>query len=183
MTDSVIARRYAGALFSLGKKQGGKALNSHGASLADLSNALEIEPKLDLVLKSPVISIDEKKGLMNSLLEKIGADQTMRNFCFLLADKERLGSLKDIASWYGIMLDAANGVLRGKVTTAIVLSPEKQQALKEELQKKAGKDMELTFSVDPEILGGLVLAVGDKVLDTSLRAQLGILQDILRRGM
>lgn len=183
MTDTVVARRYAGALFSLGKKQGGDALNSYGACLSELGRLITETPQFEQLLKSPVIGIAEKKAVMASLLEKLSATPTMRNFCFLLADKERLGSLKEIASWYGIFLDEANGILRGRVTTAIKLTPEKQQSLKENLRKKTGRDMELTFTVDPEILGGLVLAVGDKVLDTSLRAQLGILGEILKRGM
>lgn len=183
MTDNVVARRYAGALFSLGKKQGLEALNSHGECLGSLCGAMAAEPRLEQVLKSPVIGIEEKKAILGSILEKLGGDKTMRNFCFLLADKERLGSLKAIADWYGILLDAANGILRGKVITAIALNPERQESLKQELQKKSGKNMELTFSVDPSILGGLVLAVGDKVMDSSLRAQLGMMHDILRRGI
>ncbi|MDE7241338.1 ATP synthase F1 subunit delta, partial [Desulfovibrio sp.] len=120
---------------------------------------------------------------LSALLDKLGADKTMRNFCFLLADKERLASLRQIAEWYGILLDEANGVLRGKVITAIKLSKAKQEKLKAELAKKSGGDIELAFSVDPEILGGMVLAVGDKVLDSSLRAQLGILRETFKRGV
>ncbi|MDE6735758.1 MAG: F0F1 ATP synthase subunit delta [Desulfovibrio sp.] len=183
MTDTVVARRYASALFSLGRREGGDALGRHGACLAALGEMVAEEPKLGSVLKSPVIGVEEKKGVLGALLDKLGADKTMRNFCFLLADKERLGSLRQIADWYGILLDEANGVLRGKVITAVKLSKEKQAKLKAELAKKSGGDIELAFSVDPEILGGMVLAVGDKVLDSSLRAQLGILRETFKRGV
>ena len=135
------------------------------------------------MLKSPVVGVEEKKGVLGALLEKLGADQTMRNFCFLLADKERLASLRQIAGWYGILLDEANGVLRGRVITAVKLSKAKREQLRAELAKKSGGDIELAFSVDPEILGGMVLAVGDKVLDSSLRAQLGILRETFKRGV
>ena len=183
MTDTVVARRYASALFSLGRREGGDALGRHGACLAALGEMVVEEPKLGSLLKSPVIGVEEKKGVLGALLDKLGADKTMRNFCFLLADKERLGSLRQIADWYGILLDEANGVLRGKVITAVKLSKEKQAKLKAELAKKSGGDIELAFSVDPEILGGMVLAVGDKVLDSSLRAQLGILRETFKRGV
>ena len=183
MTDTVVARRYASALFSLGRREGGDALSRHGACLAALGEMVAEEPKLGAVLKSPVIGVEEKKGVLGALLDKLGADKTMRNFCFLLADKERLGSLVQIADWYGILLDDANGVLRGKVITAVKLSKEKQEKLRAELAKKSGGDIELAFSVDPEILGGMVLAVGDKVLDSSLRAQLGILRETFKRGV
>lgn len=183
MNDAIVARRYAAALFSLGKKQGEAAMDSYGQSLAELAEMLSSEPKLGQLLRSPVIGPDEKKAVLGALLDRMSAAPAMRNFCFLLADKERLGSLASIADWYGIMLDEAHGVLRGKVITAIKLSPERQVKLKEDLQKKIGKDMELVFSVDPEILGGMILAVGDRVLDSSLRAQLGAMRENLRRGM
>lgn len=183
MTDTVVARRYASALFALGAKEGGDARQRHGECLAELAEILSLEPKLGLALKSPVVEIAEKKAVMGAILDKLNADKTMRNFCFLLADKKRLAALAEIARWYGMMLDDANGVSRGRVITAIKLSPEKQNRIREDLKKKIGGDIELTFGVDPDILGGMVLAVGDRVLDSSLRAQLGILRENLRRGI
>lgn len=182
MTNALVARRYADALFSIGKKQGSATLDAYGANLAELCRLAAEEPRLGQILKSPVIAVAEKKAVLGAILEKMAADATLRNFCFLLADKERLGELQGICDWYGILLDNAKGILRGKVLTAIALSPEKQAKLKNSLQEKAGRQMELEFAVDPEILGGMVLAVGDKVLDTSLRAQLGVLGSILKRG-
>ncbi len=183
MTEKVVARRYAGALFSLGKKQGAEALAGHGACLDELAGLMADAPALAQVLKSPVISIDEKKKVLSAIIEKLPADRTMRNFCFLLADKERLGALPEIAKWYGMLLDDANGVLRGRVITAIKLTPARQEEIREALKEKSGSDIELSFEVDPEILGGMVLAVGDRVLDSSLRAQLGALRENLRRGI
>lgn len=183
MTDTVIAHRYAQALFSLGDREGPAALAKHGACLKGLAEMIDMQPMLSQTLKSPAIDIKDKKAVLATLLDRLGADGTMRNFCFLLADKKRLGSLCTIAESYVRMLDEVNGIKRGKVTTAIQLTPAKQSALKDALQKKAGGKMELVFAVDPEILGGMVLAVGDKVLDSSLRAQLGNLRETLIRGI
>lgn len=183
MTDNVVAHRYAQALFSLSGREGADARAKHGRCLAELAEMLAIQPRLAQTLKSPVVEISEKKAVLAELLKLLKADGTMRNFCFLLADKNRLASLGSIAEAYGLMLDEANGVRRGRVTTAIKLSPAMQATLKKELEKKAGGPMELVFTIDPGILGGMVLAVGDKVLDSSLRAQLGILRETLRRGM
>lgn len=183
MTETVGSRRYAGALFSLSGREGGNARERHGECLAGLVEMMRLEPRLAQTLKSPVISAQEKKGVLGELLKYLDADATMRNFCFLLADKGRLGELAAIERCYGDMLDAANGVLRGKVITAIRLTQAKQEKLKEELKRKIGSDIELRFDVDPEILGGMVLAVGDKVLDSSIRAQLGILRETLIRGI
>ncbi len=182
MIDTVVARRYANAIFALGKKDGDAALSSRGECLAAIRELLASTPGLDLTLKSPVIGVDEKKAILEKLLEKLKADQTMRNFCFLLADKERLAFLGGIAAWYGKLLDEAKGIIRGQCITAVKLSADKKSKLKDTLQQKAGTDIELTFAVDKDILGGMVLKMGDRVLDASLRAQLGILRETFKRG-
>ena len=166
MTDTVIARRYASALFNLSRKEGNESLANHGIYLQELGQMVAEEPKFGLLLKSPIIDVQEKKAVLSGILDKLGADRTMRNFCFLLADNERLGSLREIADWYGILLDEA-----------------KREEIRERLKKKLDHDIELRFRVDPEILGGMVLSVGDKVLDSSLRAQLKILRENLKRGI
>ena len=106
----------------------------------------------------------------------------MRSFCFLLADKERLAFLREISAWYGKLLDEAKGIVRGELVTAVKLSADKKAKLKESLEKKTGTALELTFAVDKDILGGMVLKMGDRVLDASLRAQLGILRETFKRG-
>ena len=178
MTDAIVARRYAGAIFALGKQQGDEALSRYGSDLAALGDMLAASPKLDAALKSPVISIDEKKAVMGKLLKKIKADKTVSNFCLLLADKERLAYLGEIVGWYGKLLDDAKGIIRGTLTTAVELTDNKRA----ELKKKAGASIELAFDVDASILGGVVLKVGDRVLDASLRAQLAILRETFKRG-
>lgn len=182
MTDTIVASRYAGALFALGSRAGRDAREQNGAVLQNLAEMLKTEPRLEQVFKSPVVTSAEKKAIVSKLLGLVGADRIMSNFCNLLADKNRLGELAGIAARYAELLDEANGVLRGNVVTAIKLSPAKQEKIKAELKKKLGRDIELTFGIDPEILGGMVLTVGDKVLDSSLRAQLGIMRQILIRG-
>lgn len=183
MTDTVVARRYANAIFALSRKDGEDALSRHGDCLAALGGMLAAAPGLDMTLKSPVISVEEKKAVLGKLLDKLNADGMVRNFCFLLADKERLGFLREITAWYGKLLDEAKGVIRGQLVTAVKLTPEKQAALKAALEEKTGADIELTFAVDDAILGGMVLKMGDRVLDASLRAQLGILRETFKRGV
>ena len=113
MTDTVVARRYANAIFALSRKEGDDALTRHGDCLATLGGIIAAAPGLDMTLKSPVISVEEKKAVMGKLLDKLKADQIMRNFCFLLADKERLAFLREIANWYGNCWMEAKGVIRG----------------------------------------------------------------------
>ena len=182
MINTVVARRYANAIFALGAKEGDDALNRHGKCLAGIEGMIAENASLDMTLKSPVVSIEEKKAVVAKLLDSLDADKTVRNFCFLLAEKERLGFLREIAVFYGKLLDEKRGVIRGKVTTAIPLSNERQAEIRASLQQKSGSDIELQFDVDEAILGGRVLHMGDRVLDSSLRAQLGILRKTFKRG-
>ena len=182
MINTVVARRYANAIFALGKKDGDKALNARGECLAALNELLSQIPQLDLALKSPVVAVDEKKAVLDKLLKQLKADTTLRNFCFLLADKERLAFLGDIAVRYGKLLDEAKGIIRGQCITAVELPGDKKAELVKTLRAKAGKEIDLTFAVDKDILGGMVLKMGDRVLDASLRAQLAILRENFKRG-
>ncbi len=182
MTNTVIARRYANALFSLGKKSGIKNLEEYGQNLTDLEACVVNSPALDKVFKSPVVTAQEKKSVLSKVLTQMGADTTLTNFCLLLADKNRLSNLKDISIIFGKLLDQEKGILRGSLVTAISIDTKKKNAIKKQLEEKAGKSIDLNFEVDESILGGVVLHVGDRVLDASLRAQLAVLRKTIKRG-
>lgn len=183
MTGSVLAARYAGAIFALDKKAGEQAMTSHGAIFGALGEILAMSPALGMTLKSPAITPDEKKAVMGKILDKLDADRVMRNFCDLLADKGRLGDLGRIATAYRDLLDEEKGIYRGSVITAVPLTARKQAALAKKLRKKVDGEMALTFMVDPGILGGMVLTIGDRVLDSSLRAQLEGMRETFKRGV
>ncbi len=182
MTGNIAARRYARALFSLGRQKGLPELEKFGADLAVLRSALELSPDLAKVFRTPAFSADEKQRLVGALAKKLDLGLPVRNFCLLLADKDRLAQLSAIADVYKELLDAEKGVLRGELITAVELDAGKRGALLEQLEKKAGRKLELSFAVDSSVLGGVLLKVGDRVMDASLRAQLSILKDNIKRG-
>lgn len=183
MTDTRIARRYASAAFRLAQKEGGDIPGKRGQVLKDLRDMLDVCPALEAVFKSPIVTVQEKKNILSALLDKVDSDTTTRNFCYLLADKDRLAFFRAIVQAYETRLDEAQGVIRGKLTTAVALGKAKQDAIRADLVAKAGgKEIELSFAVDQAILGGVVLKIGDRVLDASLRAQLEILRETFKRG-
>ena len=182
MTGNIVAHRYARALFALGKKSGLPELESYAASLAGMRQALTASPDLVRVFRNPIFSIAEKKKLVGSIAKKIKLEGPTLNFCLLLAEKGRLDCLEAIATVFDELLDAEKGVLRGKLLTAINLDQAKQAAITAQLETTAKRSLTLEFGVEPEILGGVVLKVGDQVMDASLRAQLSILKDTIKRG-
>lgn len=182
MSCNIVANRYAKALFFLGREAGPEKLQAFGSSLGGLGEAYSVSPPLALVLCSPLFSVDEKRKTLQSLGKKLSTDDTVLNFCYLLAEKKRMDMLPAIVSAFNALLDEENNVVRGEVLTAVALDEKKQQSVLKALGKKTDSTLELEFGVDPEILGGVMLKVGDKVLDASLRAQLSILKDSIKRG-
>ena len=182
MTADIVARRYAKALFALGQEKGDAELEAYGKDLATVAAELEGSEELLKVFRNPIFSVEAKKAIIGQVLEKLGPGQTIKNFCFLLADKQRLAWLPEIEAYYGVLLDQAKGVVRGELVTAIDLPDARQEAVKKQLADQLGKELILDFSADADILGGVVLKVGDKILDASLRAQLNAMKEQIKRG-
>ena len=182
MIGNIISKRYARALFNLGIEGGMDQMEHFGQSLYALSEAVEGNKRLRELLASPVITSNEKKNVTLSLLKKAGGGDMEKRFCELLADRNRLSLLSAIAFDYKAMSDDAKGISQGRVTTAIELEDKRKAAIVSQLENQTGRKLELVFSVNPEILGGIVLHVGDTVCDASLRAQLDNLRESIKRG-
>ena len=182
MIGNVVSRRYASALFSIGKEAGMAELERYGASLSALGEAVEKTPKLAEAFRNPVLSSEEKKKVVLSLLDVAGGGAVEQKFCALLADKGRLDLLPAIAADFGVMLDEASGISRGVVTTAVELDEEYMDKIKSKLESQTGRKLVLEFVIEPSIIGGIVLRVGDSVYDASLRAQLDNLRESIKRG-
>lgn len=182
MTGNIVSRRYAKALFAVGEKQGKDQIAAYGQELQELAGALLEAPEAMSFFRNPTFNADEKKSVMNQIVAKTGANQMVKNFCDLLAEKDRLSVLPAIAADYKKMLDEFQGVIAGEMITAKPLSEERKSELKKRLEDQTGKKLELEFADSADILGGVVLKIGDKVLDASLKAQLQILKENIKRG-
>ncbi len=182
MTGNIVARRYASALFALGKKSGLAELEKYSSALTGMRSVLEASPDLVRVFRTPIVTGEEKSKLVKTVAEKLGFGGTILNFLLLLAEKNRLDQIEAIACVYDDLLDAEKGILRGKLFTAVEMQAEEQTKLVSALEQQAKRTLALEFGVSPEIIGGVVLKVGDLVMDASLRAQLSILKDTIKRG-
>ena len=182
MIGSVVSRRYARALFTLGKSGKKGTLEKVGENLAAMADLVKESPELARLFRDPAFTPEEKRGVISALSKKLGVNKVTRNFCFLLADNDRLVNIERINAEFQAMLNTHNNVLQGEVVTAIPLANEKREKMLAQLEKKAGYTLALDFTVDETLLGGMVLKVGDKVMDASLRTQLSLLKDTIKRG-
>lgn len=183
MSGDIVARRYARALFALGKKKGLPELEKLGSDLSALNAAVSSSSELLQLYKNPLFGVGEKLKVTEAILDELKASDYTRNFCRLLAEKGRLVTLPDITVGFGELLDAEKGIIRGELVTAVELNETKRKTVLEELNKQVKQTLELIYSVNPDLLGGVLLKVGDQVLDASLRAQLSILKENIKRGV
>jgi len=157
-------------------------MEAYGKDLAGLAAVLMDSPELLRMFRNPIFTREEKKAIVEKLLSKANPTKTVKNFCFLLAEKDRLSCLLEIEAHFGVLLDEAKGIIRGELVTAIELEDAKQIEVKKQLADQLGKELILDFSSDAGILGGVVLKVGDKILDASLKAQLNAMKEQIKRG-
>jgi len=182
LTGNVVSRRYAKALFAIGAAKGEADQAKYGEQLIALGDSMMDGPEAMGFFRNPSFSAEEKKAVLNQLVDKMSVDPMVKNFCDLMADKGRVEMLPAVAADYKVMMDAVSGVISGELITVSELNEERKSAIQANLEKQAGKKLELAFATDKEILGGIVLKVGDKVMDASLKAQLQILKENIKRG-
>ncbi len=182
MTGNIVSRRYAQALFSIGQEKGKKELAAYGQSLEQLAEMVRESDDFSRFFRNPVFTSEEKKAVLQEIFTKAPAPDEVKNFCFLLADKDRLPLLIEIQEHFTKLLNAAQGIISGDLTTAVTLSEALRTSIQNSLKSKIKKEVRLSFSVDKGLLGGFKLKIGDKVMDASIKTQLEILKENIKRG-
>jgi F-type H+-transporting ATPase subunit delta len=172
---AVIARTYARALFGAAKEQG--RLVEVREELDLFADAIREVPELQALIRNPELDTRAKIGALDALLE--GADELLRNFVRLVTEKGRAPMLEEIAREYDELVAAEARILNVELTTAYELSDSEAASIVDQIEKAAGRRVEAARSVDPELIGGLVLKVGSLEVDSSVRGRL----DRLRREL
>ncbi len=168
--DGGLAGRYANALFELAQDQ--KSVDAVSADLASLRRAMETSADLTRLVRSPMFSAGDHAKALKAVLEKMGANALTEKFVLLLAQKRRLFVLTQIISAYEHLLAKSRGETEAEVTSARPLGADEIAELKATLKSKLGKEPRLHTRTDPALLGGLVVKVGSRMIDSSLRTKL-----------
>lgn len=172
-----LAGRYANAVFELAQDQ--KAVDAVSADLAALRKALESSPDLARLVRSPVFSAEDQVRALKAILAKMDARELTTKFVLLLAQKRRLSALSGIIKAFESRVAKSRGETEAEVASARPLSDNEVAELKATLKSRLGKEPRLSTKVDPTLLGGLVVKVGSRMIDSSLRTKL----DALRAAM
>ncbi len=173
-----IAQVYAHALFEVAQENG--VTDDVHEQLGQFADELESNRDLQVFFFSPYFSSQEKKEGISRIVE--GADERFVNFLELLAERHRMPALMRVRRAYDALWRQENKLLPVTVTSAIELDEELVRGLGERIEEQTGKKVELTSRVDPDVLGGLVLQVGNMVLDASIRNRLEQLRKQVARA-
>ncbi|MEI9986718.1 MAG: F0F1 ATP synthase subunit delta [Aliidongia sp.] len=175
---SGLAGRYATALFELAGQE--KALDQVAQDLRTLGGMIDESADLKRLIRSPVLSRDAQGAAMKSLLERADLSAMTRNFVGLVARNRRLFALPGMISGYLQLLAERRGEIRAEVTAAQEMSPAQVTAINDQLKRAVGSKVAVDIRVDPAIIGGLVVKVGSRMVDGSLRSKLQRLQLAMR---
>jgi F-type H+-transporting ATPase subunit delta len=171
-TSSVsgVAERYASALYDLARE--GSAVRRIEAELQTIGRLIDASPDLRRLVRSPVFSAEEQERAIGAVADRADIRGLSGNFLRLVARNRRLFALPGIILAFSEMAARERGEVTADVTSAHRLSDEQVAELKRVLKEKLGKDVTLQARVNPAILGGLVVKVGSRMIDTSLRTRL-----------
>jgi F-type H+-transporting ATPase subunit delta len=176
MINRTVARRYAQALFSLGAER-----DELGRVESDFSTVVEVvqdEPQLKGILENELVPVEKKEALLEETFGEVCSPLTL-NFLRLLIEKNRQEYLTDIYVEFRQYADEARGIQEANVTLAEEPSEETRQVLREGLEKLTGKKIRMVTSIDPDIIGGVVVRIGDRLYDASIRHQLEAMEEAL----
>ncbi|MEM9359991.1 MAG: F0F1 ATP synthase subunit delta [Pseudomonadota bacterium] len=166
--------RYASALFELAQEQ--SQLQPVENDLNRVQAMLDESPDLMRMVRSPVFSAEDQTKAIDALLSKAGIGGLTLNFMKLIVRNRRLFAVPDMIKAFRTLAAGARGEVEADVASATALNDSQLQALKETLKSSIGKDVQINASVDPSLLGGLVVKVGSRMIDSSLRTKLSTLK-------
>ncbi len=172
------AGRYAVAIFDLGKEM--NALDTLESDLSQMKSAVAESADLANLVHSPAINRDDQQRAIAAVMDKMGLGDLTKRFVGLMTSKGRLAMLPGAIEGFTHMLTEHRGEVIAEVASAHPLSDAQRDTLAEKLKSTYGKDVKIDARVDPSLLGGLVVKIGSKMIDASLKAKLSGLQRAMK---
>ena len=177
---SGVSGRYATALFELARDE--KSIDAVKGDLDKFDAMLSESADLKRLVRSPVFSADAQLKALNAVLERAGISGISANFLKVLTANRRLFAVSDVIRAFRALVAQFKGEATADVTVAETLSDKNLDALKTALKSVTGKDVALNVKVDPSIIGGLVVKLGSRMVDSSLRTKLNSIKHAMKEA-
>jgi F-type H+-transporting ATPase subunit delta len=176
--ETGLAGRYANAVFELASDE--QAVDRVADDFASLTRMIQQSPELAMLVRSPLLSHEHQARALKPLLERMQASELTTKFLLLLAEKRRLYALAGIIAAYNRLMAQLKGEVEAEVTSARSLSDDEIGQLRATLKSSLGREPRLNTKVDPTLLGGLVVKVGSRMIDSSIRTKLSGIRAAMR---
>lgn len=167
---SGLAGRYATALYELAEAD--SKLDEVAGDLTSIRDMVDESADLERLLRSPVIARDDQVGAMDAILTEAGASELTKRFIGVVAQNRRLFALAAMIKQFQAILAQRRGELTAEVTAAQALSDKQRQAIEDGLKKAMGTKVAVDARVDEDLLGGLVVKIGSRMIDSSVKTKL-----------
>ncbi|MEA2039169.1 MAG: ATP synthase F1 subunit delta [Thermodesulfobacteriota bacterium] len=181
MIDSKISRRYAKALLSLGQEDG--HYKDYGQNLQEFSSFCADNNEFFQVVSNQIFSLEDRKKILEAVLQKSLFSDITKNFLSLLLDKNRIEVVQEITDYYIELTDEISNITRAVIVTAKPVKKEALDNLTNALKQLTSKEVKTEVDQDESLIGGVVVRLGDLVLDGSIKSQLERLKESLKRGV
>ena len=176
--SSGVAKRYAKAIFGLAKED--KRIESLSADLTSIGDALQISEELNQLISSPVYNRLDQENAILAVSDRMGLSDLMKSSLGLLAMKRRLNILPTLIEEVKAYIAEDKGEVTVNVTSASTWSDTQTKDLTKSLEKNIGKEIKIEAIIDESLIGGLIVKVGSKMIDSSIRSKLANLQNIMK---
>ena len=174
MIGAKVSKRYAKALFSLGQEDDN--FQQYGRDLTEFTRICQDNPDFLKVIANPIFAVEERKKVLQFVLDKSSFSDRTKNFLNLLLDKDRIGAMEAIMDHYLRLVDEISDIARAEIITARPLKEEALGRIEKSLEGLTSKKIKSDVREDRGLIGGIVVKIGDLVLDGSVKAQLEELQ-------
>jgi F-type H+-transporting ATPase subunit delta len=165
-----VARRYASALADVAVESNEQA--EVKAEVDAWTELLETNPQLKEVFANPTVPYDQKRKVLDDLIDRTKVRGTTAGFLRVLLKNQRLAQLKEVAERYSYVLNERAGIVVADITTARPIPENVQNALHDSLTSHTGQTVRLSFATDPSIIGGVIARIGSTIFDGSVQSQL-----------
>lgn len=179
MKNSRVARRYAHALMMTAESP--KAIDEIAGDLESIKSVLAGSRELRRFIDSPIITAKKKLSILRELFSSRVSKITM-SFLELLIEKRREGAILEVIEQYMTLRDSKYGIVNVDVSSAVEISPQQEKSLSEKLEQYTKKKVRVRFALDTALKGGLVVKIGDTVLDASVKRQLELMREQFMNG-
>lgn len=178
MKNTIIAKRYAKALFAVGKEE--NAVELYAQALNIMGSLYAQAPPVQDALTNPMYPLEVRVKVVRDIMASMEASDVITRFMALLVEKKRAVALPEIAEAFQGLVDADKNMCRATVISATELNTAMRVKVESALSSLTGKEVAVTATVDPSIIGGIIAKVGDLVLDGSIKSQLNGLKESIK---